>query len=221
MAGQDRIRQLVELSATVPLPAPQFCSSVARSTMRTPQGRLGRVCNEKSDSEYPKGCHNSSDYGLTPLDTYLAAFGPALEVISSAWPIARDEANPLRPNDPFSVMPNDALEVARDVVFDSRRQQVSQQWAESDTDTLTEFYILSQDATGSARMTFDEANMGRAGYRAGNREPRSQERLYQERGEHHAAHQRTALRARRNLRQCARQTPHRRRASRACAHPCR
>ena len=99
------------------------------------------------------------EYGLTPLDTYLAAFGPALEVISSAWPIARDEANPLRPNDPFSVMPNDALEVARDVVFDSRRQQVSQQWAESDTDTLTEFYILSQDATGSARMTFDEANM--------------------------------------------------------------
>ena len=99
------------------------------------------------------------EYGLTPLDTYLAAFGPALEVISSAWPIARDEANPLRPNDPFSVMPNDALEVARDVVFDARRQQVSQQWAESDTDTLTEFYILSQDATGSARMTFDEANM--------------------------------------------------------------
>ena len=98
-------------------------------------------------------------YGLTPLDTYLAAFGPALEVISSAWPIARDEANPLRPDDPFLVMPNDALEVARDVVFDSRRQQVSQQWAESDTDTLTEFYILSQDATGSARMTFDEANM--------------------------------------------------------------
>ncbi|MCY4653203.1 MAG: DNA methyltransferase, partial [Dehalococcoidia bacterium] len=55
------------------------------------------------------------EYGLTPLDTYLAAFGPALEVISSAWPIARDEANPLRPNDPFSVIPNDALEVARDV----------------------------------------------------------------------------------------------------------
>ena len=99
------------------------------------------------------------EYGLTPLDTYLAAFGPALEVISSAWPIARDEANPLRPNDPFTVMPNDALEVARDVVFDSRRQQVSRQWAESDTDTLTEFYILSQDTTGSARMTFDEANM--------------------------------------------------------------
>ena len=99
------------------------------------------------------------EYGLTPLDTYLAAFGPALEVISSAWPIARDEANPLRPHDPFTVMPNDALEVARDVVFDSRRQQVSRQWAESDTDTLTEFYILSQDATGSAKMTFDEANM--------------------------------------------------------------
>ena len=96
---------------------------------------------------------------MTPLDTYLAAFRPALEVTSSAWPIARDEANPLCPDDPVVVMPNDALEVARDVVFDSRRQQVSQQWAESATDTLTEFYILSQDATGSARMTFDEANM--------------------------------------------------------------
>ena len=98
-------------------------------------------------------------YDLRPLDVYLAAFGPALEVISNNWPIHRELANPGRPYDPFIVTPNDALQVARKEVFDARRRHVSELWANNPGDQLTEFYILSQDSAGSATIPFDEANM--------------------------------------------------------------
>ena len=98
-------------------------------------------------------------YDLRPLDIYLAAFGPALEVISNSWPIRRELANPRRPDDPFTVTPNDALQVARREVFAARRRRISGLWANNPGDPLTEFYILSQDAAGSAIIPFDEANM--------------------------------------------------------------
>ncbi len=98
-------------------------------------------------------------YDLRPLDIYLAAFGPALEVISNNWPIRRELANPQRANDPFAVTPTDALQVARREVFAARRRHVSNLWANNPGDALTEFYILSQDSTGSATIPFDEANM--------------------------------------------------------------
>ena len=98
-------------------------------------------------------------YDLRPLDIYLAAFGPALEVISNNWPIRRELANPQRPNDPFAVTPNDALQVARREVFAARRRRISSLWANNPGDPLTEFYILTQDSTGSATIPFDEANM--------------------------------------------------------------
>ena len=99
------------------------------------------------------------EYDLRPLDVYLAAFGPALEIISNNWPIRRELANPHRPNDPFAVTPNDALQVARREVFAARRRRISDLWANNPGDPLTEFYILSQDSTGSATIPFDEANM--------------------------------------------------------------
>ena len=98
-------------------------------------------------------------YDLRPLDVYLASFGPALEVISNNWPIRRELANPERPDDPFIVTPNDALQVARREVFDARRRRISELWANNPGDQLTEFYILSQDSAGSATIPFDEANM--------------------------------------------------------------
>ena len=98
-------------------------------------------------------------YDLRPLDVYLAAFGPALEVISNNWPLRRELANPRQPDDPFTVTPSDALEVARREVFAARRQRISSLWANNPGDHLTEFYILSQDSAGSATIPFDEANM--------------------------------------------------------------
>ena len=99
------------------------------------------------------------EYDLRPLDVYLAAFGPALEVISNNWPIRRELANSQRRNDPFTVTPNDALQVARREVFAARRRRISSLWANNPGDPLTEFYILAQDSTGSASIPFDEANM--------------------------------------------------------------
>ena len=102
-------------------------------------------------------------YDLRPLDIYLASFGPALEVISNSWPIRRELAIgsdlPHRPNDPFAVTPNDALQVARREVFAARRHRISSLWANNPGDPLTEFYILAQDSAGSATIPFDEANM--------------------------------------------------------------
>ena len=98
-------------------------------------------------------------HDLKPLDIYLASFGPALEVISSNWPIRRELANPDRPDDAFAVTPNDALQVARREVFAARRQRISDLWASNPGDPLTEFYILAQDTAGSATIPFDEANL--------------------------------------------------------------
>ena len=98
-------------------------------------------------------------YDLKPLDIYLASFGPALETISDNWPVRRELANPDRLHDPFTVTPNDALQVARREVFAARRRKISALWADNPGDPLTEFYVLARDGVGSATIPFDEANM--------------------------------------------------------------
>ena len=99
------------------------------------------------------------DYGLTPVDQYLAAFGPALQVISEHWGTERAVANPDRLEDEFAVTPTDALQVARREVIAHRTREISQRWAESAGDPVTRFYILAQDGTGAATIPFDEANL--------------------------------------------------------------
>ena len=96
-------------------------------------------------------------YDLKPLDVYLASFGPALEVISTHWPLRREVAKAGYHQDPFAVTPNDALQVARKEVFDARRRKISALWANNPSDALTEFYILARDSAGSATLPFDEA----------------------------------------------------------------
>ena len=98
-------------------------------------------------------------YDLKPLDVYLASFGPALEVISTHWPLRREVAKAGHHPDPFAVTPNDALQVARKEVFDARRRKISALWADNPSDALTEFYILARDSAGSATLPFDEANL--------------------------------------------------------------
>ncbi len=53
------------------------------------------------------------EYQLSPVDTYLAAYGPVWQVISGHWGTRRETANPDRPEDPFAITPRDALAVAR------------------------------------------------------------------------------------------------------------
>ena len=99
------------------------------------------------------------DYGLSPVDQYLAAFGPALQTISEHWGTERAVSNPDRPDDEFAVTPTDALQVARREVLNHRTREISQSWAESAGDLATRFYILAQDGGGSATLPFDEANL--------------------------------------------------------------
>ena len=99
------------------------------------------------------------DYGLSPVDQYLAAFGPALQVISEHWGTERAVSNPNRPEDEFAVTPTDALQVARREVLAHRTREISQSWSESGGDPVTRFYILAQDGAGAATIPFDEADL--------------------------------------------------------------
>ena len=131
------------------------------------------VCRPRTDNPTPEPWHivesriahavradipTLQDYGLSPVDQYLAAFGPALQVISEHWGTERAVANPDRPDDEFAVTPTDALQVARREVLAHRTREISQSWAESGGDLATRFYILAQDG-GTATIPFDEANL--------------------------------------------------------------
>ena len=132
------------------------------------------VCRPRTDNPTPEPWHivesriaqavradipTLQDYGLSPVDQYLAAFGPALQVISEHWGTERAVANPDRPDDEFAVTPTDALQVARREVLAHRTREISQRWSESGGDPVTRFYILAQDGAGTATIPFDEANL--------------------------------------------------------------
>ena len=132
------------------------------------------VCRPRTDNPTPEPWHivesriaqavradipTLQDYGLSPVDQYLAAFGPALQVISEHWGTERAVANPDRRDDEFAVTPTDALQVARREVLAHRTREISQSWAESGGDLATRFYILAQDGAGAATIPFDEANL--------------------------------------------------------------
>ena len=107
----------------------------------------------KRDIETLKG------YSLSPVDQYLAAFGPALQVISEHWGTERGVENPNRPEDAFAVTPTDALQVARREVIAHRTGEISQRWAGSTGDSVTRFYVLAQDGAGATTIPFDEASL--------------------------------------------------------------
>ena len=132
------------------------------------------VCRPRTDNPTPEPWHvvesriaqavredipTLQDYGLSPVDQYLAAFGPALQVISEHWGTERAVSNPDRPDDEFAVTPTDALQVARREVLAHRTRDISQSWAESAGDPVTRFYILAQDGTGATTIPFDEASL--------------------------------------------------------------
>ena len=102
---------------------------------------------------------NLLEYGLNPVDIYTASYGTALKVVSENWGTRRDTANPDRPDDPFAVLPEDALAVARQEVIAFRAAQIANGQGQSLSDPLTWFYILAQDGAGGATMPFDEANL--------------------------------------------------------------
>lgn len=108
--------------------------------------------------------------GIRGIDLYLASFGPALEVFSSKWPVKR--ASPkinekvdkkgqkdleFDKVDPYLVMPEDVLLVARREVTEWRLAQLSSMARQAHLDALTEFFVLAWDAFEAPAFDYDEA----------------------------------------------------------------
>ena len=132
---------------------------VCRPQERNPAPQPWHIVESRIVRAVQEDIPRLQSYGLSPVDLYLAAFGPALQVISENWGAERAVANPSRPDNEFAVTPGDALEVARREVIAHRTREISERWADGAVDALTRFYILAQDGAGAAVIPFDEANL--------------------------------------------------------------
>ena len=109
--------------------------------------------------------------GIAGVDLYLASFGPALEEFSRHWPLRRGQprSRPARergtrrltfddaPWDPYGVVPEDALGVARREVKRWRLGQLTDIKADDDLDAPTAFFVLAWDTFERAIFAYDEA----------------------------------------------------------------
>lgn len=85
--------------------------------------------------------------GITGVDLYLAAFGPALQLLGEAWPVRDATGNLIRPEV--------ALAEARKAVTEHRLAALAQQAL--GLDPVTRFTILAWDAFKATQFPFDEA----------------------------------------------------------------
>ena len=108
--------------------------------------------------------------GISGVDLFLAAFGPALEEFSRHWPLQRGEPRdrpapgrgrktPLldEPWDPYAVTPEDALDVARREVKRWRLERLTHLKANADLDPTTAFFVLAWDTFRAPVFDYDEA----------------------------------------------------------------
>ena len=107
--------------------------------------------------------------GISGVDLFLAAFGPALEEFSRHWPLRRGEPRdrpPARrgqqsllepPWDPYAVSPEDALDVARREVKRWRLERLTHLKANADLDPATAFFVLAWDTFRAPVFDYDEA----------------------------------------------------------------
>ena len=94
--------------------------------------------------------------GMRGVDTYLSAFGPALEVFSRNWPMKRRTPR-TDGNDTYSVTPEDALEAARREVKQWRLDKLICSTPDKELDPATAFFVLAWDAFESPKFPYDEA----------------------------------------------------------------
>ncbi len=107
--------------------------------------------------------------GISGVDLFLAAFGPALEEFSRHWPLRRGEPRD-RPQerrgqqtlleegwDPYAVSPEDALDVARREVKRWRLERLTHLKANADLDPATAFFVLAWDTFRAPAFDYDEA----------------------------------------------------------------
>ena len=130
---------------------------VCRPMERNPAPRAWHEVVRLIESAVRADIERLRTYGLKPIDMYLAAFGPALQVISEHWGTEREMANPeRRGEDEFAVTPTDAMEVARRQVIRHRTEQLSERFTRVN-EPLTRFYVLATDCNTGDTMDYDEA----------------------------------------------------------------
>ena len=108
--------------------------------------------------------------GIRGVDLYLACFGPALEEFSRHWPLERGQPHrqpiskgksrkPLISEqewDPYTVTPEDALDVASREVKRWRLERLTQLKAHADLDSSTAFFVLAWDTFRAPVFSYDE-----------------------------------------------------------------
>ena len=110
------------------------------------------------------------EIGVSRVDIYLAAFGPALEEFSRHWPVRRgsprEEPKDLRkgtprlfgqPWDPYRATPEDALLVARREVKRRVLDRLTGGAKRSEIDPRTDFFVMAWHAFGAPVFPYDEA----------------------------------------------------------------
>lgn len=108
--------------------------------------------------------------GIKGVDLYLSCFGPALEEFAKHWPLKRGQprteapkagrrkkADDGTPFDPYSVMPEDALDAARREVKKWKLDKLLRTHRKAELDPLTEWFVLAWDAFKAPEFPYDEA----------------------------------------------------------------
>ena len=86
--------------------------------------------------------------GITGIDLYLSAFGPALKVFSQKYPILDNSGNEVRPEEAFKA--------ARKAVGDYRFTELTKGRDISNIDAITQWYLLAWDAFQAREFPFDD-----------------------------------------------------------------
>ena len=110
------------------------------------------------------------EIGVSRVDIYLAAFGPALEEFSRHWPVTRAQPRTMpkelrklapklfaQPWDPYRATPEDALLVARREVKRRVLDRLTGDAKRSEIDPRTDFFVMAWHAFGAPVFPYDEA----------------------------------------------------------------
>jgi adenine-specific DNA methylase len=92
--------------------------------------------------------------GIVGVDLLLATYGPALSVISSAWPVYSSQADPETGRSRL-LRPEEALDAAREEVVRLQRQRLV--GAPVTLDPLSDFTLIAWDTFRAVEFPFDEA----------------------------------------------------------------
>lgn len=102
----------------------------------------------KVDDEVRMRAEEFESKGLRGQDTFIACFGPALQVISENWPVKRKDGTVIRPDE--------ALDRARTTVSSWFMDRIAEGKA-AELDVSTRFYILAWYLFRAREFRYDEA----------------------------------------------------------------